>query len=1647
MSYSNKSIKRIISLVLSLVFVITSFAAVDFSAFAATKWTPIASSDFTKVDAKTNASLGEVPTYNGMGKPMSWTTGVWTSNGNASNSDDGAIYIPDGYMYLSGYEDGCVPINGCSKWKIDFGFRFKTDDSDTDNYEGSDNYSFMKSYVYTDDLAAPAHKNNAYCHFSQNANGTVYSWENDGHNAGTQSWDTSITTNNNHLIKDTNYHYIAEYTGTYFRAYITDEAGKVVQEIAHSTDSTFLARLGNSASVRINSFKIGDDDNQYYFKGLEYRNITFYSGDVQDSDPAPSINEDKYLLAYFTGNTTDGEKLRYAVSDDGVNYAPLNKGVPVTTVDVPDSGEGLEVYPTGTNTSAWSTGHIRDPYVFKAQDGSYYVLATDLSTPQHGFNNNSKMLVWHLNDLKDIDSTNPWAIDVTSMFGAGWVYRAWAPQAIWDPAEQEYMLYFAESDDKNSATVMYYVYTPDFKTFSTSPKRLVNYGDADNIDGDITYSPSEHLYYLWYKNENTSTLGYATSPTCCGPYTNTQTIQANDGLEGCQVYQRTDGSYILLADAYGAGYFKVYPSDTLSGFNDSNILDSDINYLSPRHGSVVRITTAEYNALIEKFGVRTQSDALEYYFSEGRDWGSTNYTSGIRDASGETYTLGATEAYKTTSGTLELTNGNLFIENQKARNILKGNAFTLTFKHKLTESYKYTSYYNMITVGNYEQDFIALAEDGTFYVGGTACPVKADTEYNVESEYTICFNGSTVSLLQNGEYVTGAMFNKTIGEAENGSLYVGLGWSDKTTGGRTTGTYRDFKLSPTATITGHEDDFIDDYISGYDFDEINAPAQFNAFAYHVTHVATGGYSNVVYSPQDTTVFAGNGTDDNTYMNIGRMNYKIATPRTMVLVYDGAHEVSYPVVLEQIRQQSSGDTQLIHYVGSHASIFELRNDWQGYTQTYTLWPTSSIVSSDSFAYYDSNNYNESTNLNNAEYHFYCNRMIYNGTGDTDKYYEVAANDSYYVKNSYKENTLGASRQYKYGDITSYCTRYVINYAPVYKMLSGETRVPGTNSGIIDYYNNVVKGNEDKYTEASVKQFYVAMASISDANPNNYSFNATLSDVQSNAAAIKKAVNEFNKINLVEKADFSQLNSAYESADAMLVELSNSPVKYSNTSVSNLVTALNNADMFRLSEAEKNSMTKADAQSAIDSQALEITNAVSALADTADNIDISAYEEISAAAANPDPDIYNLTKEDTKDILEAATDFISGEAVEYESVSGDTVNVPTISDSADQAGVDAVSTMIVSFLTSNIKEYTIWIEGDADVSFKNNGSDTQISENLYKATYNNTAVFTSDSEDTAWYMSFSSATINNNKQYMASGETYQTNVIGDLIVWAKKRSNQTPNKVTVVRDYQNDIYRVQLIDYVNDSFELPEAPVLLGNEFVGYYIGETKVEGSVAISGDTTIRAVYQKKPESGYSVEVYSTGGDVLYAKENDEYNTKVTVSDSNAYAWVERIQGTDTYRPFYIGSELTFFVAESTYIKAVTQAEFNSYNFSLPAINARQSDIRIEANGVEIKAYFNGQIVDEPSGSVKVLEYGYLIGKSYSRIPSEDELVLENAGEHGDYRIIRAKSTKSSGANQFVIGVSKISTDFSYRAYITYQVGGANGEIKTVYTECKTVNL
>ena len=74
---------------------------------------------------------------------------------------------------------------------------------------------------------------------------------------------------------------------------------------------------------------------------------------------------DAYLFAYFEGRG-DGslqEHLRFAVSDDGITWKALNRNSPVISSD-----------------TISLTGGIRDPHILRGEDGSFYMVATDMNT-------------------------------------------------------------------------------------------------------------------------------------------------------------------------------------------------------------------------------------------------------------------------------------------------------------------------------------------------------------------------------------------------------------------------------------------------------------------------------------------------------------------------------------------------------------------------------------------------------------------------------------------------------------------------------------------------------------------------------------------------------------------------------------------------------------------------------------------------------------------------------------------------------------------------------------------------------------------------------------------------------------------------------------------------------------------------------------------------------------------------------------------------------------------------------------------------------------------------------------------------------------------------------------------------------------------
>ena len=219
------------------------------------------------------------------------------------------------------------------------------------------------------------------------------------------------------------------------------------------------------------------------------------------------------------------------------------------------------------------------------------------------------MVLWRSKDL--VNWSDETIISMTEITGADDIQRCWAPQVFWDAQEQKYLVYFglASWSVTENRTVMYYCYTDDLLDESrySYPKLLYKPDEKDAIDGDIIYDSKNKIYYLYYKDENNATLCYVTSDKLTGPYSDPsnpiKVINSDVGLEGCNSYFITGtDTMVMLADAYGDGYFVMNQSTDFKNFYSVNASDFTINNCSPRHGSVISISTDEYNRLIHSIG-------------------------------------------------------------------------------------------------------------------------------------------------------------------------------------------------------------------------------------------------------------------------------------------------------------------------------------------------------------------------------------------------------------------------------------------------------------------------------------------------------------------------------------------------------------------------------------------------------------------------------------------------------------------------------------------------------------------------------------------------------------------------------------------------------------------------------------------------------------------------------------------------------------------------------------------------------------------------------------------------------------------------------------------------------------------------------------
>ena len=328
---------------------------------------------------------------------------------------------------------------------------------------------------------------------------------------------------------------------------------------------------------------------------------------ADESSNLPKSTSGAYLFAYFRDDakSTNGENIFYAVSKDGYNYESLNGGVPVAS-------------------ASQGTGHSRDPYIMKAQDGAeykYYMVATDANTTNNY--NNTGLHTWGSNDLIHWDElANPQFATNKGGGSKTITNLCWAPEAIWDPVAGKYMVYFSsnEADSAaNESSKIWYSYTSDFKNFDE--KQLLFDPGYGVIDADIT--PYKNGYVMMYKKEAKSDPGakkvWYTFKTGKSP-SNSDGVEydaanakvfesvTNTQAEGPQVFPISGtSSYGVLVDYFSDGGFGFSYTSDFESYSKISADNCSINHLNPSHGCIIPISDMEYYKLSQAFGKATST--------------------------------------------------------------------------------------------------------------------------------------------------------------------------------------------------------------------------------------------------------------------------------------------------------------------------------------------------------------------------------------------------------------------------------------------------------------------------------------------------------------------------------------------------------------------------------------------------------------------------------------------------------------------------------------------------------------------------------------------------------------------------------------------------------------------------------------------------------------------------------------------------------------------------------------------------------------------------------------------------------------------------------------------------------------------------------
>ncbi|WP_327342240.1 glycoside hydrolase family 43 protein [Streptomyces europaeiscabiei] len=295
-----------------------------------------------------------------------------------------------------------------------------------------------------------------------------------------------------------------------------------------------------------------------------------------------------YLMTHFIGDGANGQQIYFSYSADGLHWADLNGG-------------GI------TLKSTVGTRGVRDPSLVRSPDGSkYWILATDLcigcgqSWPDSMSNASRNLVVWESTDL--VTWSQPRLLNVAGAIPDG--RNAWAPEAIWNPATNDYVLYWATNATRDGILKhrVYYARTTDFRTITTPQLYIERPGSQNIIDTQIVEVPAGVGNYRYVRASSAGQISLEGSNSILGTWTSLGDL-SGIGLTGNQVEgpmwmkYRDRNEWTLYLDQYatGRGYMPVTTTNPSSPGTYQLPASGSYNLggTHKRHGSILNLTAAE----------------------------------------------------------------------------------------------------------------------------------------------------------------------------------------------------------------------------------------------------------------------------------------------------------------------------------------------------------------------------------------------------------------------------------------------------------------------------------------------------------------------------------------------------------------------------------------------------------------------------------------------------------------------------------------------------------------------------------------------------------------------------------------------------------------------------------------------------------------------------------------------------------------------------------------------------------------------------------------------------------------------------------------------------------------------------------------------